>query len=152
MSLFTRRRLIAAAPASGLAAGAVFTLGPSAASAAVSGLVELVDPFRVQDSRVHEPDKYDTSAQDSLAVPGITGKSGVILNVTVTETEGAGFFRIGDGFEAVPTTSNINWYGDGQTLANMAIVMVTPPAAGITVQGGGDGRAHLIIDVLGFVS
>ncbi|MFW2336394.1 hypothetical protein [Ilumatobacter sp.] len=152
MSLFTRRRLIAAAPVSGLAAGAAVAFGPNASAAAVAGLVELVTPFRLQDSRVNEPDKYDTSAQDSLAVPGIDGKSGVILNVTVTETEGAGFFRVADAFEAVPTTSNINWYGDGQTLANMAIVMVAPPATGITVQGGGDGRAHLVIDVLGFVA
>lgn len=151
MSLFTRRRFIAAAPASGLAAGAALTLAPSPTSAAVSGLVELVAPFRLQDSRVNEPDKYDTTARDGLAVQGIAGKNGVILNVTVTETEGAGFFRIADGFEAEPSTSNINWYGDGQTLANMAVVMVTPPSGGITVQGGGNGRAHLVIDVLGFV-
>ena len=58
------------------------------------------------------PTSTTRPAQDSLAVPGIDGKSGVILNVTVTETEGAGFFRIADEFEAVPTTSNINWYGD----------------------------------------
>ncbi len=152
MSEFTRRRFIAAAPASGLAAGAALTVGPNPVSAAVSGVVELITPFRLQDSRVNEPDKYDTTAQDSLAVPGIAGRSGVILNVTVTETEGAGFFRIADGFEPVPTTSNINWYGDDQTLANMAIVMVAAPANGIAVQGGGNGRAHLVIDVLGFVA
>ena len=151
MSVFTRRRFIAAAPATGLAAGGALALGPNAASAAVSGLIELVTPFRLQDSRVNEPDKYHTAAQDSLAVPGIDGKNGVILNVTVTETEGAGFFRIADDFEAVPTTSNINWYGTDQTVANMAIVSTTAPAAGITVQGGGNGRAHLVIDVLGFV-
>ena len=152
MSVFTRRRFIAAAPATGLVVGGALALGPNAASAAVSGLIELVTPFRLQDSRVNEPDKYDTRAQDSLAVPGITGKRGVILNVTVTETEGAGFFRIADDFETVPTTSNINWYGADQTLANMAIVAVTTPASGITVQGGGSGRAHLVIDVLGFVA
>jgi len=150
MSVFTRRRLIAAAPATGL--GAALVLRPNPAAAAVAGLVELVPPFRLQDSRINEPDKYDTSAQDSLAVPDLAGKSGVILNVTVTETEGAGFFRIAEAFEAVPTTSNINWFGDDQTIANMAMVMVTPPATGITVQGGGDGRAHLVIDVLGFVA
>ena len=152
MSPISRRHLIAAAPATGLAAGAALALGPGTAGAAGTGAVELIAPFRLQDSRVNEPDKYDTTAQDSLAVPGIAGKCGVILNVTVTETEGAGFFKIADGFEATPTTSNINWYADGQTLANMAIVMVSSPATGITVQGGGDGRAHLVLDVLGFVA
>ena len=152
MSLFTRRRLIAAAPVAGLAAGTALTLGPSPAAAAASGMVELVTPFRLQDSRVNEPTKYDTSAQDNIAVPGLAGHGGVILNVTVTETEGAGFFRIAEGFEAVPSTSTINWYTAGQTVANLAIVKVTPPAAGISIQGGGNGRAHLILDVLGFVA
>ena len=113
--------------------------------------MELISPIRIQDSRVSEPDKYDTTAQDSIAVPGLAGKSGVIVNVTVTETEGAGFFRVAEDFEAVPSTSNINWYGDGQTVANLAMVKITPPIAGISIQGGGDGRAHLIIDVLGFI-
>ena len=96
-----------------------------------------------------EPDKYDTSARDSLFVDGLAGNNGVILNVTVTQTEGSGFFRIADGFEDPPTTSNINWYTDGQKVANMAIVKTT---SGIAVQGGGSGRAHLIIDVLGFIA
>jgi hypothetical protein len=152
MSLFTRRSFIAAAPASGLAVGAAMTLGPRPAVAAVAGVVQLVTPFRLQDSRTMEPDKYDTSAQDTLTVPGLLGNSGVILNVTVTETEGAGFFRVADAFESVPSTSNINWYEDGQTLANMAIVQVPVTQSGIAVQGGGAGRAHLVIDVLGFVA
>ncbi len=151
MSTISRRSLIAAAPASGIAVAAV-ALAPQSAMAAVPGTVELITPFRLQDSRINEPDKYDTSARDGLAVPGIVGKHGVILNVTVTDTEGWGFFRIGEGFEDEPTTSNINWYTDGQTVANMAIVMITPPSGGIDVQGGGNGRAHLIIDVMGFVS
>ena len=150
MTSISRRALIAAAPATGWA-GAALALHPNAASAATSGTVELISPIRIQDSRVSEPDKYDTTAQDSIAVPGLAGKSGVIVNVTVTETEGAGFFRVAEDFEAVPSTSNINWYGDGQTVANLAMVKITPPIAGISIQGGGDGRAHLIIDVLGFI-
>lgn len=151
MSLFTRRRLIAAAPVSAVAAGAGLAFAPADASAAAAGALELIIPFRLQDSRINEPDKYDTSARDSLAVDGLAGKSGVILNVTVTETEGAGFFRIGEEFEDPPATSNINWYTDGQTLANMAIVS-TPSGTGISVQGGGAGRAHLIIDVVGYIA
>ena len=80
---------------------------------------------------------------------GLEGKRGVVLNVTVTATEGFGFFRIGEDFQDPPTTSNINWYTDGQTLANMAMVSTT---SGIAVQGGGSGLAHLIIDVLGYIT
>jgi hypothetical protein len=146
MSTISRRHLIAAAPA-----GAACALAPTRALAAV-GAVELVAPFRLQDSRTMEPDKYDTSAEDTLAVPGLGGKHGVVLNVTVTATEGAGYFRIAEDIEPIPTTSTINWYTDGQTVANMAIVKITPPGGGIAIQGGGSGRAHLIIDVLGFVT
>ncbi len=148
MSIISRRRLIAATSATGLA-GAVLTAGPTPALAVTAGTIELITPFRLQDSRTMEPDKYDTTARDSLFVDGLAGKNGVILNVTVTQTEGSGFFRIADGFEDVPTTSNINWYTDGQKLANMAIVRTT---SGITIQGGGAGRAHLIIDVVGFIA
>ena len=70
------------------------------------------------------------------------------VDVTVTQTEGSGFFRVAREFQDPPTTSSINWYTDGQKLANMAMVKTT---SGITVQGGGAGRAHLIIDVLGFI-
>lgn len=151
MTSMSRRALLSAAPATGLA-GAALALHQGTALAAASGTVELISPVRIQDSRVSEPDKYDTTAQDTLAVPGLAGKHGVIVNVTVTETEGAGFFRVAEDIEAVPTTSNINWYADGQTVANLAMVKVTPTAAGIAVQGGGDGRAHLIVDVLGFIT
>ena len=147
MSIISRRRLIAATSATGLA-GAALAAAPAPAMAATTGAIELIAPFRLQDSRTMEPDKYGTSARDSLFVDGLAGKNGVILNVTVTETEGFGFFRIADAFQDPPTTSTINWYTDGQTVANMAMVKTT---SGISVQGGGAGRAHLIIDVLGFI-
>jgi len=83
-------------------------------------------------------------------VSGPSVYCGVILNITITETEGFGFFRIAEGFAEPAPTSSINWYADDQTVANMAIAS-TPSGTGISVQGGGDGRAHLIIDVLGFI-
>ena len=150
MSNISRRRLITATSATGLA-GAALATGPTPALAATAGGLELIAPFRLQDSRTMEPDKYDTTARDSLFVDGLSGKSGVVLNITVVQTEGSGFFRIAEDFQDPPATSNINWYTDGQKVANMAIVKVTPPETGIVVQGGGNGRAHLILDVLGFV-
>jgi hypothetical protein len=113
--------------------------------------VTLIEPFRLQDSRINEPDKYDTTAADNLFVDGLVGHDGVLLNVTVTDTEGAGFFLICREHQTPPRTSSINWWGAGQTLANLAVVRVGGEP-GIHVQGGGSGRAHLIIDVLGFIN
>lgn len=144
----SRRHLVAAAP---LAVAAV-ALPATSASAAATGSLELVTPFRVLDSREDEPDKYDTTANDAIAIDGIAGKIGVLLNVTVVQTEGNGFFRVGGEAEVPPTTSTINWYTDGQIVANMAIVSLPAAAGGVVIQGGGSGRAHLVLDVLGFVS
>ena len=147
----TRRRLLSCAAPVAVTSAAFPVLGTGAALAATAGgVVTLVTPFRLQDSRTMEPDKYDTSARDSLADARLAGRAGVLLNITVTETEGAGYFRLGAGFVDPPPTSNINWWGAGQTLANMAAVEVTA-LGGFVVQGGGNGRAHLIIDVMGFI-
>jgi len=139
------------APAIAIGAMAVPALSsPAPALAAASG-VSLIEPFRVQDSRTMEEGKYDTTAADDLFVEGLVGHQGVLLNVTVTATEGAGFFLICKQHQSPARTSTINWWGSGQTLANLAVVNVAG-ASGIHIQGGGSGRAHLIIDVLGFIN
>ena len=147
----TRRRLLGRiAPATALAVAVPSLVSSSAALALPgAGALTLITPFRLQDSRTMEPGKYDTSARDSLADPVLAGHLGALLNVTITQTEGAGFFRLGDAFQDPPQTSNINWWGPGQTLANLAVVSLTA-LGGFTIQGGGTGRAHLIIDVLGY--
>jgi hypothetical protein len=155
MSHLDRRTLIGhTAPAAVLAglAGGVAAAAGTASAAATSGALVLVEPFRLQDSRVNEPDKYDTGAVDGLAVPGLAAHQGVLLNVTVTQTEGSGFVWVGKAPVAFPTTSNINWSTNDQTLANFAIVFTGPGQGGITVQLHGNGRTHLIIDVVGFVA
>jgi len=142
-------RLAPAAAAGGIAAIPLLASSP-AALAATGGTITLVSPFRLTDSRINEPGKYDSTARDGLADPALAGHQGAVLNVTVTETEGFGFFRIGNAFVEPPPTSNINWSADGQTLANLALVELDA-LGGFVVQGGGNGRAHLIIDVIGFI-
>ena len=45
--------------------------------------------------------------------------------VTVTQTEGAGFLVVtgsdATGLRPDPTTSNVNWWSDAQTLANLVL-------------------------------
>lgn len=147
----TRRRLLArAAPVAAVSAALPLVGAGPAFAATGTGSITLVTPFRLQDSRTMEPDKYGTSARDSLADGRLAGYAGALLNVTVTDTEGTGFFRLGAAFVDPPPTSNINWWGPGQTLANLAAIQVTS-LGGFVVQGGGSGRAHLIIDVVGLI-
>lgn len=134
----------------GLAGLAAATVASSPVSADTSGRIVPVDPFRLVDSRVQEPDKYGDGALDGIAVPDLADYQAVLLNITVTETEGAGFIRIGREPEAVPSTSNINWTTAGQTIANFAVIF-TAGGPGITLQMVG-GRAHVILDVLGYVT
>ncbi len=73
---------------------------------------------------------------------------GVMLNVTVTQTTGAGFLSV---FSAeltnVPTISNINWTAAGTTIANLTVTAAQ--FGDIKVFCGGTGSTHVIIDVLG---
>ena len=84
----------------------------------------------------------------SLIVPASDENEGILYNLTVTETEGAGFVRLGRDQVNPPPTSNVNWFATGQTLANFALVNV---GGGVIVQVGGNGRTHIVLDVLGFV-
>ncbi len=81
------------------------------------------------------------------------GAAAALLNVTVTDTVGSGFLIVYPAGTTRPGTSNINWFGSGQTIANNATVAVS---AGGAVQiycgGGGAPQAHVIVDLLGYLT
>jgi hypothetical protein len=151
MSL-SRRSFVAAAGSAVGATGLVAAGTSQGALAATSGAIVLVTPQRIQDSRVNEPSKYTSGAVDSIAIPGIDPYHGVIVNLTVTETEGSGFVTLSKAPAFPPTTSNINWSDPGVTLANLAIVNTGTNAGGIVIQMEGGGAAHLIIDLVAFIA
>jgi hypothetical protein len=157
--LFTRRRLLVvggAAAAAPLAAGS-----PAAAAASGPALKTLLNPVRVFDSRA--PGNFfgrKLAAGDVVAV-AVSGAyegddiaSAVFVNVTVTQTEGAGYLAVvGEdlsGERPPPTTSNINWSTNGLTLANLALSTVGGENS-IAIWCRGGGRAHVIVDVQGYV-
>lgn len=73
---------------------------------------------------------------------------GVLLNLTVTETVGAGFLAVySSALSTPPGTSNINWSGSDQNLANATVSAIDGES--VNVQAGGGGSTHFIIDVLG---
>lgn len=158
--LFTRRRMIGAG-------GAAVALSPLAiaktASAAIdpSGPVTvLVTPTRLYDSRTDMTPLGGAKLQagQSVAVTASAGPTGILMaafvNVTVTQTEGQGFLRLtgsdATGERPPAPTSNVNWLGSGQTMANMALTTVGFENA-IEVFCGGNGRTHVIVDLMGFI-
>jgi len=79
----------------------------------------------------------------------------VAYNVTVTETEGAGFLEI----DTLPLddaeTSNVNWTEDGQTVANSGITRIQTGddgslVFGILMGGTDNARAHILVDITGY--
>ncbi|MEO6822569.1 MAG: hypothetical protein ABI468_09065, partial [Candidatus Nanopelagicales bacterium] len=81
----------------------------------------------------------------SLAAQVPAGATGVLLNLTVTQTERSGYLKLGSG-----GTSSINWYAAAQTLANAATASLST-ARTVTVTGAG-GPTHYIVDLLGYLA
>jgi hypothetical protein len=149
------------------AGGAAVALSPMAlaqtASAAIdpSGPVTvLVTPQRLYDSRTDMTPLGGAklAAGESVIVTASGGPTGILMaafvNVTVTQTEGAGFLRLTgsdlSGERPESPTSNCNWSGNNLTIANMALTTVGGEN-GIQVFCGGNGRTHLIVDLLGYI-
>lgn len=159
--LFTRRGMV-------VAVGGAATLGPvalasSPASAAppAGPLVTLLTPLRIYDSRVDTVllGGAKLAAGNTIivtvSVPDETRfLTAAFLNVTVTDTEGAGFLRVSgtdsSGEQPVPETSNVNWSQAGQTLANLVLTSVGSEF-GVDIFAGGNGRTHVVVDVQGYV-
>lgn len=167
----SRRRLITGGVGAAGAAGAAAIL-PAGRLVATSHLppagqlVTLREPVRVFDSR--QPDSLLGGAK--LTTPQIVAVTigvdaddllmAVFVNLTITETEGAGFltaraFYTGDdesdGGPPPVTTSNANWTVDGVTLANMALVPIGAENSIELICSGVGAATHVIVDVQGFV-
>jgi hypothetical protein len=161
----SRRRLIAggAGAGAGVLGGAALTTASraSASSHQRGGVQSLFDPVRLFDSR--QPDSLLGGAKLSdgdivsiiAAAPDVDMVETVFINLTITETEGAGFLSVRASVARDdvpdPTTSNINWTSPGVTLANAALSGVGQEQS-IDVHCTGVGAAtHLIVDLQGYV-
>lgn len=71
------------------------------------------------------------------------------LNVTVVDTTGAGFLAVFSADQSWSGTSNVNWSGAGQIVANF-VVAATSLAGAVRVRAGGTGGADVVIDVSGY--
>jgi hypothetical protein len=122
-------------------------------------LVALTTPVRVFDSRVDSPFPGHRKLQSGETVGVSVGTvvqfpQSVFLNVTITETEGAGYLVVFasdlTGERPIPSTSTINWWMSGMTLANLALTAVGGENT-VAVHCDGGGRTHVVIDVYGYV-
>lgn len=110
--------------------------------------VGLDKPFRAIDTRNRGVPVAGGTVQRvdiSQVVP--QGASAVVVNLTVTETNGPGFWTAFVPGTALPTASNVNTDAAGQTRANQTIVpIVGDRAINVFSYSGG----HLLVDVAGY--
>jgi hypothetical protein len=72
-----------------------------------------------------------------------------VINLTITETEGAGFVAVFPADTAWPGNSSINWSSPNQNLAN-TVITATDSFGSIRVRAGAN-ATHVIIDVQGYL-
>jgi hypothetical protein len=83
----------------------------------------------------------------NVGVPA--GARAAVLNLTVTETEAAGFVAVFAANITWPGNSSVNWSTTGQTVANAVITPVGPDGK-IKVFGGVN-KTHIVIDTQGYL-
>ena len=154
MGLLSRRWFFAGVGGAAVATAASQLVPGGAAAAAPGATVQLVvPPERIADTRSDGTGRISASHPLDMFVGGLIGQGvvGALLNITVTETLGAGFVVANaDNATAPNPTSNINWSADGQTLANLALVPAVG-TRGITLTVGGPGSTHAVVDLVGFL-
>ena len=83
-----------------------------------------------------------------LAVPGTA--SAAVINLTITETEGAGgFVSVFAANQPWPGNSSINWFVADENVANNVVTAIDPSGA-IKIRGA-VANTHVVIDVQGYL-
>ena len=77
-----------------------------------------------------------------------SGTSGVVLNVTVTDADGAGYLTVYPCGTSRPTASNLN-YGGGSTRANLVVVQLSSSGS---VCFYASSRASVVVDLAAYVT
>ena len=135
-----------------------------AASAPVNGFVPVAG-YRSYDSRIDPDESGKIYLQEQRFVDAAVDldheeqipdeATAVTFNVTVTETESAGFVQVSSPGNTFGETSTVNWTSDGQTVANGGHTSLYEGATYenhlvFHVGGAGGAGAHVIIDITGY--
>jgi len=142
------RVALAATSVRGLTVGYV---APTAGFVPFAGATPRVFDSRPSEAPATGP-KGKVGGGDEITIDlGRAGVRGALLNLTVTESEGAGFAAVFPDTGAWPGNSSINWLTPGATLANGVVTAVAANGRiRIRVDGSPDVAAHLVVDRLGW--
>jgi hypothetical protein len=156
--LLSRRRMMIGV--GGAVAASPLLLAGSASADVTGQLVVLTTPVRLYDSRTDAVPLGGAklASGNAVIVTAGGGPSGALmaafLNLTVTQTEGSGFLRVTgsdlSGERPDAKTSNINWFANNQTFGNLALTTVGGEN-GVQVFCGGNGKTHVVVDMMGFI-
>jgi hypothetical protein len=119
-----------------------------------------VAPVRVYDTRVGSPapGQFAMGTVRTVSVARALGgtldvvptrATAVSFNLTITRTTGAGWVAVDPGDATASSTSSINWFGAGQTLANATVVKLDANRR-VRITSGGPGTTDVIVDVTGY--
>lgn len=150
----SRRRFLtggAAAAGGSLVAAAALASPAGAQEGGTQGLVPYAEPFRTYDSREDADgpiEPGETYTVDLGEVPD--GTLAVVINLTVVNTEANGYLVVYGQGRVKPGVSTINWFDDGQILANQVITTTGESDNDLLVHNGGSGSTDFIVDVYGY--
>jgi hypothetical protein len=130
------------------------------AGPATAGAFHAITPHRVYDSRhsskLHNGDSRTVSVANGINASGAVdatdlvpaGATAISVNVTVAQTQGAGYVTVYPQGAALPVASTTNWFAGGQTLANCVQVKIGA-ARQVVVHCAGT-ATHVVLDVGGY--
>ncbi|MCU1359344.1 MAG: hypothetical protein JWN99_633 [Ilumatobacteraceae bacterium] len=90
-----------------------------------------------------------TANEERIIPLGFAGARGAVLNVTVADTEGAGFIAVNRAGIAWPGNSSLNWNATGQLLSN-GVTTALDENGSIVIRGGVN-STHVIVDRIGWL-
>lgn len=146
----THRRKLLMGGGAAVAAGAAALAATASPAGAVTTVVPVylpIDPFRFYDSR-QASGRIRTGQTDTIVAPEPAPDFAWCFNLTVTKTTGTGWLAVREAGTAYTGTSNINWFGANQTLANNAYTTIRPADCGVSVLCGGGGTTEYLLDVV----
>ena len=120
---------------------------PTAAGAGGAQYYAL-DPMRTYDSRFDSSGVLAGGQSRTTMSPVPDGTVAVVLNATVTGTQGTGYLSVTPPGSDPPTTSTVNWFSSPTTRANGSIIPTEDGANRSYV--GGNFSTHYLFDLAGY--
>ena len=124
---------------------------PVAAAVAGGRFVALESAYRAIDTR-NRGYKVSIGGVERISVGAVVpaGATAVVVNLTITETNGPGFWTAYPMGSALPNSSSLNADAVGQTRANQAIVPLGSSGGLFGIEVFASYGGHLIVDIAGY--